>query len=125
MYDAGTTLRLEIDKEKKMSQKFRIAEDGTIFRNELSGEHEDEHATEKKEYAQLEYEIFSHPDRFSKEELDAKKKRYEELKKILGIKDSNAVAFKMAQLKVGLNQNKEKNSMLFAAIKKHRETNKS
>ena len=45
------------------------------------------------EYHQLDYEIFSHPDRFTPDELAAKKARYEELAKILGItKKSNALA---------------------------------
>ena len=37
------------------------------------------------EYSQLEYEIFSHPDRFTPDELAAKKARYAELEKQLGI----------------------------------------
>lgn len=45
-----------------------------------------------KEYSQLYYEIFSHPERFSPRELDIKKERYAELEKKLGYeKKTNAL----------------------------------
>ena len=44
------------------------------------------------ERSQLEYEVFSHPERWTAEELAAKKARYEELTKILNIKKIDTLA---------------------------------
>ena len=44
------------------------------------------------ERSQLEYEIFSHPERMTPDELAAKKARFEELNNILGIKKIDTLA---------------------------------
>ena len=82
-------------------------------------------AAERTEYSQLEYEIFSHPDRFSQDELQAKKKRFEELKQILEIENEKALPLLMAKCKLELKAKSADNSLLKNAmlnLKKNKET---
>ena len=66
---------------------FIINESGEIVMlngKSMASEDSAEHKLQA-ERSQLEYEIFSHPDRFTPDELAAKKARYAELEKQLGI----------------------------------------
>lgn len=108
-----------------MSDDFYVNESGEIIRK---GNHDKsvlDKTAERTEYSQLEYEIFSHPDRFSQEELQAKKKRFEELKQILEIENENALPLLMAKRKLELKAKSADNSLLKNAmlnLKKNKET---
>ena len=75
------------ERPSRQEKNFTINEYGEIV--SLNGQSlAPEDTPERKleaEYSQLEYEIFSHPDRFTPDELAAKKARYAELEKQLGI----------------------------------------
>ena len=107
-----------------MSDDFYVNESGEIIRK---GNHDKsvlDKTAERTEYSQLEYEIFSHPDRFSQEELQAKKKRFEELKQILEIENENALPLLMAKRKLELKAKSADNSLLKNAmlnLKKNKE----
>lgn len=60
------------------------------------------------EHAQLEYEIFSHPDRFSPEELEQKKARYAELSNQLGLNKRMACKNATLELRKKLMQQQNK-----------------
>ena len=60
-----------------MADNFYINEFGEVIRKGNPDKSVLDKTAERTEYSQLEYEIFSHPDRFSQEELQAKKKRFE------------------------------------------------
>ncbi len=103
---------------------FYVKETGEIIREGNHDESVLDKTAERTEYSQLEYEIFSHPDRFSQEDLQAKKKRFEELKQILEI-DDDGLTLKMAQRKLELKAKSADNSLLKNAIlnlKKNKET---
>ena len=108
-----------------MADDFYVNESGEIIRK---GNHDKsvlDKTAERSEYSQLEYEIFSHPDRFSQEELQAKKKRFEELKQILEIENENALPLLMAKRKLELKAKSADNSLLKNAmlnLKKNKET---
>ena len=108
-----------------MADNFYVNESGEIIRK---GNHDKsvlDKTAERTEYSQLEYEIFSHPDRFSQEELQAKKKRFEELKQILEIENENALPLLMAKRKLELKAKSADNSLLKNAmlnLKKNKET---
>lgn len=108
-----------------MADDFYVNESGEIIRK---GNHDKsvlDKTAERTEYSQLEYEIFSHPDRFSQEELQAKKKRFEELKQILEIENENALPLLMAKRKLELKAKSADNSLLKNAmlnLKKNKET---
>ena len=108
-----------------MADDFYVNESGEITRK---GNHDKsvlDKTAERTEYSQLEYEIFSHPDRFSQEELQAKKKRFEELKQILEIENENALPLLMAKRKLELKAKSADNSLLKNAmlnLKKNKET---
>ena len=104
-----------------MSDDFYVNEFGEVIRK---GNHDKsvlDKTAERTEYSQLEYEIFSHPDRFSQEELQAKKKRFEELKQMLEINDVTLVLAKRnSELKAKSADNSLlKNAML--NLKKNKE----
>lgn len=107
-----------------MADDFYVNESGEIIRK---GNHDKsvlDKTAERTEYSQLEYEIFSHPDRFSHEELQAKKKRFEELKQILEIENENALPLLMAKRKLELKAKSADNSLLKNAmlnLKKNKE----
>ena len=107
-----------------MADDFYVNESGDIIRK---GNHDKcvlDKTAERTEYSQLEYEIFSHPDRFSQEELQAKKKRFEELKQILEIENENALPLFMAKRKLELKAKSADNSLLKNAmlnLKKNKE----
>ncbi|MBQ7289947.1 MAG: hypothetical protein IJW84_03585 [Alphaproteobacteria bacterium] len=107
-----------------MADDFYVNESGEIIRK---GNHDKsvlDKTAERSEYSQLEYEIFSHPDRFSQEELQAKKKRFEELKQILEIENENALPLLMAKRKLELKAKSADNSLLKNAmlnLKKNKE----
>ncbi len=107
-----------------MADDFYVNESGEIIRK---GNHDKsvlDKTAERTEYSQLEYEIFSHPDRFSQEELQAKKKRFEELKQILEIENENALPLLMAKRKLELKAKSADNSLLKNAmlnLKKNKE----
>ena len=106
-----------------MADNFYVNESGEIIRE---GNHDKsvlDKTAERTEYSQLVYEIFSHPDRFTQEELQAKKKRFEELKQMLEI-DDNAVTLVLAKHKLELKAKSADNSLLKNAmlnLKKNRE----
>ena len=108
-----------------MADDFYVNEFGEVIRK---GNHDKsvlDKTAERTEYSQLEYEIFSHPDRFSQEELQAKKKRFEELKQILEIENENALPLLMAKRKLELKAKSADNSLLKNAmlnLKKNKET---
>ena len=108
-----------------MADDFYINESGEIIRK---GNHDKsvlDKTAERTEYSQLEYEIFSHPDRFSQDELQAKKKRFEELKQILEIENEKALPLLMAKRKLELKAKSADNSLLKNAmlnLKKNKET---
>ena len=108
-----------------MADDFYVNESGEIIRK---GNHDKsvlDKAAERTEYSQLEYEIFSHPDRFSQDELQAKKKRFEELKQILDIENEKALPLLMAKCKLELKAKSADNSLLKNAmlnLKKNKET---
>ncbi len=107
-----------------MADDFYVNESGEIIRKGNTDESVLDKTAERTEYSQLEYEIFSHPDRFSQEELQAKKKRFEELKQILEI-DDEVLTLKMAQHKLELKAKSADNSLLKNAVlnlKKNKET---
>lgn len=102
---------------------FYVNESGEVIREVNHDESVLDKTAERTEYSQLEYEIFSHPDRFSQEDLQAKKKRFEELKQILEI-DDEALTLKMAQRKLELKAKSADNSLLKNAmlnLKKNKE----
>ena len=107
-----------------MADDFYVNESGEIIRK---GNHDKsvlDKTAERSEYSQLEYEIFSHPDRFSQEELQAKKKRFEELTQILEIENENALPLLMAKRKLELKAKSADNSLLKNAmlnLKKNKE----
>lgn len=107
-----------------MADDFYVNESGEIIRK---GNHDKsvlDKTAERTEYSQLEYEIFSHPDRFSQEELQAKKKRFEELKQILEIENENALPLLMSKRKLELKAKSADNSLLKNAmlnLKKNKE----
>ena len=106
-----------------MSDDFYVNEFGEVIRK---GNHDKsvlDKTAERTEYSQLEYEIFSHPDRFSQEELQAKKKRFEELKQMLEINDK-AVTLVLAKRNSELKAKSANNSLLKNAmlnLKKNKE----
>lgn len=106
-----------------MSDDFYVNEFGEVIRK---GNHDKsvlDKTAERTEYSQLEYEIFSHPDRFSQEELQAKKKRFEELKQMLEINDK-AVTLVLAKRNSELKAKSADNSLLKNAmlnLKKNKE----
>ncbi len=106
-----------------MADDFYVNEFGEVIRK---GNHDKsvlDKTAERTEYSQLEYEIFSHPDRFSQEELQAKKKRFEELKQMLEIND-NAVTLVLAKRNSELKAKSADNSLLKNAmlnLKKNKE----
>ena len=108
-----------------MADDFYVNESGEIIRK---GNHDKsvlDKTAERTEYSQLEYEIFSHPDRFSQDELQAKKKRFEELKQILEIENEKALPLLMAKRKLELKAKSADNSLLKNAmlnLKKNKET---
>ena len=107
-----------------MADDFYVNESGEIIRSGNVDNTVLDKAAERAEYSQLEYEIFSHPERFSPEELQAKKKRFEELKQILEI-DDDGLTLKMAQRKLELKAKSADNSLLKNAmlqLKKNKES---
>ena len=71
----------------ELGKDFIINEFGEIVMlngKSMTAEETPEHKLQA-EHSQLEYEIFSHPDRFTDAELAAKKARYDEIKKTLGM----------------------------------------
>ena len=107
-----------------MADDFYVHESGEIIRKGNHDKSVSDKTAERTEYSQLEYEIFSHPDRFSQEELQAKKKRFEELKQILEIENENALPLLMAKRKLELKAKSADNSLLKNAmlnLKKNKE----
>ena len=106
-----------------MADDFYVNEFGEVIRK---GNHDKsvlDKTAERTEYSQLEYEIFSHPDRFSQEELQAKKKRFEELKQMLEINDK-ALSLVLAKRNSELKAKSADNSLLKNAmlnLKKNKE----
>ena len=107
-----------------MADNFYVNEFGEVIRKGNPDESVLDKTAERTEYSQLEYEIFSHPDRFSQEELQAKKKRFEELKQILEIKNDKALPLFLAKHKLELKSKSADNSLLKNAmlnLKKNKE----
>ena len=106
-----------------MADDFYVNEFGEVIRK---GNHDKsvlDKTAERTEYSQLEYEIFSHPDRFAQEELHAKKKRFEELKQMLEINDK-ALSLVLAKCNSELKAKSADNSLLKNAmlnLKKNKE----
>lgn len=108
-----------------MADDFYVNESGEIIRSGNVDNTVLDKAAERTEYSQLEYEIFSHPDRFSQEELQAKKKRFEELKQILEIENEKALPLLMAKRNLELKAKSADNSLLKNAmlqLKKNKES---
>lgn len=108
-----------------MADDFYVNESGEIIRSGNVDNTVLDKAAERAEYSQLEYEIFSHPERFSPEELQAKKKRFEELKQILEIKNETALSLIIAKRKLELKAKSADNSLLKNAmlqLKKNKES---
>ena len=99
-----------------MADDFRINESGEIIRDGNVDNTVLDKAAERAEYSQLEYEIFSHPERFSPDELQAKKKRFEELKQILEIKNEKALSLTLAKKKLELKTKSGDSSVLKNAM---------
>ena len=99
-----------------MADNFYINEFGEVIRKGNPDKSVLDKTAERTEYSQLEYEIFSHPDRFTQEELHAKKKRFEELKQILEIKNEKALPLVMAKKKLEMKAKSADNSLLKNAM---------
>lgn len=107
-----------------MADNFYVNEFGEVIRKGNPDKSVLDKTAERTEYSQLEYEIFSHPDRFTQEELQAKKKRFEELKQILEIKNDKALPLFLAKHKLELKAKSADNSLLKNAmlnLKKNKE----
>ena len=98
-------------------QDFDINESGEIIRKSTSKTQQLNNAPESLEYSKLQYEIFSHPERFTQTELEQKKKRYAELEKIFGKQDDNALTKIRKKLKTEKQSN---NSVLKNALLRHK-----
>ena len=85
-------------------QKFNINEFGEIHRPS----HTKNDDLESSEYSILQYEIFSHPERFTATELEQKKKRLAELEQKFGKQDDSA----LTKMRIKLKQKKQRMMLL-------------
>lgn len=109
-------------------EKYHINEYGEIINDGVSSKtasRQDSEALLSAERHQLEYEIFSHPDRFSAKELEIKKTRLAELNKILNIDpQKNAAAFAAARAKIQANLTNKSGQSLAAIMAQQKQNDK-
>ena len=109
-------------------KKYHINEYGEIIRDGVSSKtapHQDQEDLLNAERHQLEYEIFSHPDRFSAKELEIKKTRLAVLNKILNIDpQKSADVFAAARAKIRANLTNKSGQSLVAIMAQHKQNDK-
>lgn len=103
-------------------QDFDINESGEIIRKPTSKTQQLNNASESLEYSTLQYEIFSHPERFSASELEQKKKRYAELEQKFGKQDDDGLKKLRLKLK---SEKQSNNSVLKNALLRHKQNKES
>ena len=114
-------LRLFNYGNKNMSdQKFNINEFGEIHRPN----HTKKDDLESSEYSILQYEIFSHPERFTTTELEQKKKRLAELEQKFGKQDDSALTKMRIKLKQKKQHNNQSLTNALLGFKQNRESGK-
>ena len=96
-------------------QKFHINEFGEISRPNQPAPKDTKDVAESLEYSTLQYEIFAHPERFTPEELKAKKKRYAELEQKFG--KQNDIALTKMRLKLKQEKQSDNQSLINALTK--------
>ena len=100
--------------------EFKINEFGEIIRDGVNAQPSDDKAEQDlyAEYTKLEYEIFTHPERWTVDELSNKKARFEILKQKLEIKKDDILAVARKKL-----QGKQDNSVLKQNIARFKKQN--